>query len=75
MRINPKDGKCRACGDVLEIIDADDATVTVQCLNCTEVYVVETDAFGDGAIFYYPHFVAERLARGAAMESTDDQAM
>jgi hypothetical protein len=31
MRVNPKDGRCRSCGGELTIIDADDATMTVEC--------------------------------------------
>ena len=44
MRVNPCDGRCRSCGGELEIIDADDATMTVRC-SCGEEYLVETDAF------------------------------
>ena len=32
MRVNRKDGVCRSCDGELEIIDADDATMTVECL-------------------------------------------
>ena len=31
MRVNPTDGVCRSCGGELEIVDADDATMTVEC--------------------------------------------
>jgi transcription elongation factor Elf1 len=64
MLVDLKDGKCRECGGQLEITDADDATMTVECLVCGEFYDVETDAFGDGAIHYYPNFMADRLAQG-----------
>lgn len=60
MRVNPNDGRCRECHDELEIIDADDATMTVRCA-CGEEYLVETDAFGDGGLHYYPQFLAECL--------------
>lgn len=63
MRVDPHDGRCRQCEGELEIIEADDATITVQCLECGETYLVETDAFGDGAIHYYPHFVVCQLER------------
>lgn len=62
MRVDPKDGKCRSCGGELEITDADDATMTVDCTACGESYLVETDAFGDGCLIYYPGFVAKRMA-------------
>ena len=48
MRVDPKDGRCRECRGTLTIIDADDATMTVECDDCGDVYLVETDAFGDG---------------------------
>ncbi len=62
MQVHPKDGRCRACGGTLTIIDADDDTMTVECANpeCCECYAVETDAFGDGAMHYHPLFLAKR---------------
>ena len=63
MQVNRRDGVCRSCGGKLTIIDADDATMTVQC-ECGEQYVVETDAFGDGAMTYWPNFLAQRLQGG-----------
>lgn len=59
MRVNPEDGVCRACGDTLEIIDADDATMTVECQACGEIYFVEPDAFGDGCMTYFVGFLAK----------------
>lgn len=35
MRIDVKDGRCRSCDSVLKIIDADDATMTVECTEWT----------------------------------------
>jgi len=58
MKVDPKDGSCRECGGVLEIIDADDATMTVECTECGDVYEVETDAFGDGCMTYYVGFLS-----------------
>jgi transcription elongation factor Elf1 len=60
MLVDQKDGRCRECNGQLEIIDADDATMTVECQACGESYVVETDAFNDGCLTYYPGFIAER---------------
>lgn len=57
MRVNPKDGTCRECGGELTIIDADDATMTVECQACEIVYLVEPDAFSDGCMTYYVGFV------------------
>jgi hypothetical protein len=36
MRVNPKDGRCRSCSGELTIIDADDATMTVECEQWTD---------------------------------------
>lgn len=59
MRVRPEDGVCRSCGGELEILDADDATMTVECQGeCGETYLVETDAFGDGCMTYYVPFMA-----------------
>jgi transcription elongation factor Elf1 len=62
MLVNLSDGQCRSCGGQLEIIDADDATLLVQCVNCQDSYEVETDAFGDGCMHYYVSFMASRLS-------------
>ena len=56
MRVNPQDGRCRECGGELRIIDADDATMTVEC-DGGHLYVVEPDAFGDGCMTYYAGFL------------------
>ena len=66
MRVNTRDGTCRSCGGELTIIDADDATMTVEC-ECGDSYLVETDAFGDGCMTYYVGFLAER------QESDDEE--
>ena len=59
MRVDPKDGVCRSCGGELEVIDADDATMTVECQGeCGATSVVEPDAFGDGCMTYYVGFMA-----------------
>src|SRR5438093_1052452 len=33
MRVNPSDGRCRDCNGPLDIIDARDDTLTVECAN------------------------------------------
>lgn len=60
MRVNPEDGACRSCGGELEITDADDATMLVECQSpeCSDAYQVEPDAFSDGAMTYYVPFMA-----------------
>jgi hypothetical protein len=61
MRVNPRDGVCRSCGGELEIVDADDATMTVECQGeCGETYMVESDAFADGCMTYCVGFLAQR---------------
>lgn len=64
MKVDPKDGQCRSCGGVLEITDADDATMLVECTECGESYDVETDAFNDGCMTYYPQVMARKLREG-----------
>ena len=57
MRVDPADGVCRSCGGQLTITDADDATMTVECEDCCDCYLVEPDAFGDGCMTYYVGFL------------------
>lgn len=63
MRVNLSDGCCRTCGREVEIVDADDATMTVQCVDpvCADCYAVEPDALGDGGLVYYVDLLTERL--------------
>ena len=35
MIVDLKDGACRSCGSTLQIVDADDATMTVECIEWT----------------------------------------
>jgi len=61
MRVETRDGTCRSCGGELEIVDADDATMTVECQGeCGDSYQVEPDAFGDGCMTYYAGFLTQR---------------
>ncbi len=78
MRVNPRDGTCRECGGELEIIAADDATMTVECRRpaCAALYDVEPDAFGDGCMTYYASFLAgfdspeqQETAHGSASDA------
>lgn len=62
MRVDPNDGRCRQCSGPLLIIDADDATMTVECESCGDVYLVEPDAFGDGCMTYYVAFLTGQSA-------------
>ena len=64
MLVEMKDGRCRTCDSQLEIVDADDATMTVECIECGDSYPVETDAFGDGCMTYYVGFMAARMEGG-----------
>lgn len=57
MKVDRKDRTCRSCSGELAIIDADDATMTVECAESGEVYLVEPDAFGDGCMTYYVDFL------------------
>jgi len=50
MLVQTKDGTCRQCGGQLKIIDADDATMTVECQECGDSYLWLNDATSpDGA--------------------------
>lgn len=60
MRVQPSDGTCRHCGGELEITDADDATMLVECRQCLESYLVEPDAFGDGGMYYYVQMICNQ---------------
>jgi len=66
MKVNRCDGQCRTCGGTLDIVDADDATMTVECTEstCADSYEVETDAFGDGCMTYWPAVMAKKLWKG-----------
>jgi hypothetical protein len=65
MQVDRQHGRCRTCGGTLEIVDADDATMTVECLGeCGDSYKVEPDAFGDGCMTYYVGMMAERMEGG-----------
>jgi hypothetical protein len=61
MNVRPEDGACRSCGGQLQIMDFDDVSLTVSCLQCADGYDVETDAFGDGCLRYYFPLMAGRL--------------
>ncbi len=62
MQVNPCDGRCRECGSRLQIIDVDDATITVACPE-GHSYQVEPDAFGDGCLVYYLELLADKQFR------------
>ena len=62
MLVDPRDGCCRSCDGQLEITGVDDVSMTVECCDCCDVYLVETDAFGDGCVIYYVGFLAGKEA-------------
>lgn len=68
MTVAPGDGCCRACGGPLQIIHADDATMTVACDDCGDTYAVEPDAFGDGCMIYYLPFITRPRAPDEAAD-------
>ena len=59
MLVKLRDGCCRSCGGQLEITGSDDATMDVRCTECGDEYTVETDAFNDGGIKYWPEAMLE----------------
>ena len=64
MLVDVQDGCCRSCSGQVEITDADDVTMTVECTDCGDTYTVETDAFNDGGIHYWPHFMDRQMEHG-----------
>jgi hypothetical protein len=64
---------CRSCGGHLQIVDFDDVSLTVTCLECADGYDVETDAFGDGCRTYLLPLMAKRLF-GEASDALDRDA-
>lgn len=61
MRVDPRDGRCRSCGGTLDITEVDDATMSVTCDDCSDEYLVETDAFKDGGVVYWPAMLTRQL--------------
>ena len=68
MKVDLRNGRCRSCGSQLDIVDADDATMSVECIECGDSYEVETDAFGDGCMTYYPAIMAKKMEGGDGEE-------
>ncbi len=65
MLVDRTDGTCASCEGQLEIINADDISMTVQCTECDEGYGVEPDAFGDGCVEYYIPFMTQQYLASA----------
>lgn len=70
IRVKPMDGRCRECGGPLDVIDADDCTITVACAECSDSYALEPDALGDGGIDYWPEAMVEKFKEGDSGEHT-----
>ncbi len=60
MFVNREEGTCPECDGTLEIVDADDATLTASCTECGEIADYESDAF-DGSCM--DHFVPFHLQK------------
>src|ERR1019366_9169815 len=41
MLVDLKDGRCRSCDSQLEIVDADDISTEVRCIECDDTYRVD----------------------------------
>lgn len=54
MLVRLGDGKCRECQGQLNIVEATEDTLEVECTECEAAYTVEVDAFKDGGIHYWP---------------------
>ncbi len=57
--IRPTDGVCVDCGGALNVTDANDYSMLVECESCGGTRTMETDAFGDGGVEYWPAIMAE----------------
>lgn len=68
MLVDLKDGSCRTCGSQLEVVDADDCSMHVECTECGDSYEVETDAFGDGCMTYYLGIMTAKMEAGDVEE-------
>lgn len=69
MLIDKDDGRCYECEGQLELVDADDCSMTVVCTECGEYFTVEPDAFGDGCVTYYiPYMTVMHLTQGRGEE-------
>ena len=44
MRVDPRDGVCRSCGGELVIVDADDATMQVVCMECADLLLAASSS-------------------------------
>ncbi len=64
MHVDLKDGRCRSCGSVLQIVDATEDALFVECTECGDNYETETDAFGDGCMTYWLGMMARRMEGG-----------
>ena len=59
MLVSLDDGACPECKGQLRVIEVDDSSMLVQCVDCNESMKVEPDAFGDRCVDYYVPFYAE----------------
>ncbi len=58
MHLSP--GACRSCDGPLQIIDADDMSLTVACADCADTYEVERpDQRNSSLDTIAPHFMEE----------------
>ena len=60
MLVNPRHGRCRVCKSRLYIVEADDATMTVECEDNGHCYAVDPDVFGDESLLYHLQLMMER---------------
>jgi hypothetical protein len=68
--IDPNDGVCSECaGGHLQIIAADEGTMTVVCGDCGHTAEVEHDAYDDGLGYLLRFLAARRGGRNCADEN------
>ena len=71
--IDPNDGTCSECdGGHLQVIGANDVTMSVECAHCGAVEKVEHDAFDDG-LGYLLRFLAAQRGTNKYRPDDDDR--
>lgn len=60
MIVNRNDSTCRDCDGTLEIVDVDDARLTVFCLECKSHYKIEPHDLGTCYSDYFVPFSAQK---------------
>ena len=58
--VPPERLRCADCDGEMQVVDADDISLFVECVDCESEIRVEVDALGDGGIDYWPRITATK---------------